>query len=123
MDVPFIYEASKDWPPTPQKGWVTFDKVDGWVRRWIAQDDEHCFIREVAGVPVGYITYSVGFMCASVWQICVHPDHRKQGHANAMIAWLTNHLFEQGVLVATFKTLPGPIRDKYPDGVVTAWAL
>ena len=120
-DVPWLYEASKDWPPTPQKGWVTFDKVDGWVRRWIAQDDEHCRILEVDGEPVGYITYSYGPYVAKVWQIVTHPEHRQKGHANQMIEWLTKELFSKGVLVATFDTLPGPIRNKYPNGEVTAF--
>lgn len=121
QDVPWIYEAYKDWPPTPHKGFATFEKVEGWVRRWIHRDDEICLIYEIDGNPVGLITYRQNMMAAVVDNIVVHPDHRRQGYANAMIAELTQHLFDQGALVATFDTLPGPIQDKYPEGVVTAW--
>lgn len=123
-DVGWMHEAYADYPPTEKNGgYIDKRDVRDWVRRWRHRDDEVCLVREVDGVGVGFITYRQNYMAAVVDQIVVHPDHRRQGHANAMIQWLTDHLFKQGVLVATFETLPGPIRDKYPDGKVTAWDL
>lgn len=116
-DVPWIHAAYADWPPTPRRGYATFDKVEKWVQRWIHRDDELCYVEP----GIGLVTYRIGPFSAVIDNIVVHPEHREQGHATAMIEWLTKHLFDEGVLVATFKTLPGPIANKYPEGVVTAW--
>ena len=114
-DIPWITEAYADWhlihgdhPP------VTIEDVKKWVRRWIHRDDEVCLTD-----GKGLITYRIGPYNAVIDNLVVHPDHRGQGVGRALIQGVTEHLFEKGVLVASFKTLPGPIRDKYPEGRVT----
>ena len=116
-DTAWVIEAYADYPPTDKNGgFIAPSDVRNWVRRWIHRDDEKCLVID----GVGLITYRQNNYVAVVDQIVVHPDHRRKGHANKMIAHLTKLLFDEGVLVATFDTLPGPIRDKYPTGTVTA---
>ena len=123
-DTAWIIEAYADYPPTDKNGgFIAPSDVRNWVRRWIHRDDEICLVYEADGVPVGFITYRQNHFAAVVDQIVIRPGSRRKGYANAMIAYLTYLLFKQGVLIATFDTLPGPIRDKYPDGVVTALDL
>ena len=117
-DVPFVYECFKDWPPHPQKGWVTFEKVDQWVRRWINRSDEQALIWP----DIGVVHFRTAPFAAVIDGIAVHPDKRRQGHSKTMRADLKKYLYDQGVMVATFKTLPGPIRDRYgEEGVESAW--
>ena len=114
-DVKFIFECYRDWPVDPRRGIVTLEKVDRWVRRWTHRDDEHCLINEN-----GLVTFRYNMYAAVIDNLIVHPYVRGRGHSKEIIQYVTDHLFEKGVLVATFDTLPGVVREKYPDGVVTA---
>ena len=71
-DDQFILECYEDWPLTTKVGRITIDKVNGWIRRWIARDDEICLIGEVDGRPVGLILYRVDEEVAIVDNIIVH---------------------------------------------------
>lgn len=117
-DTQFIYECMKDWPPHPRKGIVTLDKVDMWVRRWINRSDEKARIWP----GIGIMHYRTGPYSAVIDGIAVHPYERRKGHSKRMRAELKQYLAEQGIMVATFKTLPGPMRDQYgEDGVESVW--
>ena len=127
-DIPFIFECCKDWPIHKDKGLVTIDKVDKWVQRWTKRGDEQAMVWDH-----GFMSYRLGPYYnqgkleispygAVVDMIAVHPDHRNQGHSKVMRSDLKNYMFQQGVLVATFDTLAGPMQDKYGEhGVETAF--
>ena len=115
-DDQFILECYEDWPPTTKVGRITIDKVSGWIRRWIARDDEICLIGEADGRPVGLILYRVEDKTAIVDNIIVHPDERKKGYHDeiAKLAW--EKVSKEGVTVAKFEALKGPITDKITNG-------
>ena len=117
-DIPFVYECFADWPIHPQRGIVTLDKVDMWVRRWIHRSSEKAMIWP----DIGIMHYQIGQFNVIIDGIAVHPSQRRKGHSKMMRQELKQYLFEQGILVATFKTLPGPMRDQYGEaGVESAW--
>ena len=117
-DIRFIYECFEDWPPHPVRGIVTLEKVDLWVRRWINRDDESAMVWD----DIGVMHYRMGPMSAVIDGIAVHPSKRRMGHSKDMRVELKQHLFEQSIVVATFKTLEGPMRDQYGEyGTESAW--
>jgi len=127
-DVPFLVECYEDWPPTPERGYATRDKIENWVRRWIYRDDEHCLVFP----GIGLLTYRMGPYKGSDVQlgpyglkidnIIVHPDKRLQGHSKEIIQEATDYFLDKGFDVAVFDTLPGPIRTRYGvQGMITRW--
>lgn len=115
QDVPFVVECYADWPLTMRTGYITFDKVENWVKRWILRDDEVVWIAETdAGEAVGLIKgryanwpireytpidteypwamafwYLIPKPVAIVDDLIVHPNHRGNGYSDqiALLAW------------------------------------
>ena len=108
-DYQFIYECYQDWPLGPL-GPVTLDTAVRWARRWSNRDDEKVLVLDVDG-PVGLIKWRQNWILAKVDNIIVHPNHRGKGHSKTMIQELHSKLTKEGVMVAEFDALPGPISD------------
>lgn len=117
-DVSFIWECYQDWPVTATNPPISVDRVISWVERWMNRDDEVCLIGDT-DVPVGLIMYIPFWFGAEIRNLVVHPNHRNQGHSKTIRQLLKDKLISEGIVVAKFKTLPGPIQGKYPDDQFT----
>ena len=117
-DAVWLIKAYSDWHEiNPDHLPVTQHDVNKWVLRWQkTSNDEWAFVNDES---TALISYRQNMFACMVDNLVVHPDHRGQGKASKLIKELTQYLFENGALVATFKTLPGPIRERYPDGHVS----
>lgn len=113
-DTQFVFECYGDWPLTTKVGTITIDKVTLWIRRWISRSDETCLIGEENGKPVGLILYRISEDGEEgiVDNIVVHPDERQKGYHDliAQLAWEKESA--NGVKVARFNAVQGPITDK-----------
>ena len=119
-DIPWMIEAYKDWHTFSGKEPITEQKVIDYVRRWIYRDDENCLVNDDGCAFITYRADPEDEAKVIVDNILTHPDHRQQGHAKHLIQELTDYLIGVGFIEASFKTLPGPIRNKYPTGIVRA---
>ena len=108
-DYQFIYECYQDWPPG-NLGPVTLDIAILWTRRWMNRDDEKVLVLDIDG-PVGFIKWRQKWLIAKVDNIVVHPSHRGKGYATRMMKELHSKLAGEGVIVAEFDAIPGPIAD------------
>jgi len=121
-DYQFIFELYQDWPIT-DRGPVTIDRAIAFTRRWIARDDEVCQIAE-EGEPVGLISYRKGgdfgvvdlTGMVVVDNIIVHPSHRGLGHSTAIARELREKLVSEGITLAEFDALEGPISAQIERG-------
>ena len=115
-DTQFVFECYQDWPLTTKVGLITIDKVGLWIRRWINRSDEICLIGEENGAPVGLILYRVDGDEGIVDNIVVHPDERQKGYHNSIAALAWEKESANGVKVARFSVVQGPIADKILQG-------
>ncbi len=113
-DYQFIYETLLDWPLT-DRGPTTLDSAIKWTRRWVHRNDEVCLIAEESE-PVGLIAYRRSGDEVEIDYLAVHPDHRGQGHANAIQTELHQMLVADGVTVGRFLAIDGPIADQVTRG-------
>lgn len=109
-DIDWMLRAYADWPSR-----ITEQRLVDYLRRCENRTDHVCKVGDI-GVPVGLISYNYGRGQAipiGVWvdNIVVLPELRRQGYATQMWRALFDELTPQGIMVARFKTLPGPIRD------------
>ena len=109
-DWQFIYESYQDWPLTNQ-GPITQDTVVRWIRYWLHRDGETCLIAEEGG-PVGLVVYRRNWFVMTIKNLVVHPTHRGNGHSNVIAKTLFDKVAEEGVVVAEFDAMPGPIAEK-----------
>ena len=115
-DTQFVFECYQDWPLTTKVGVITLYKVDLWVRRWINRNDEICLIGEVDEKPVGLILYRIHGEEVTVDNIVVHPNERQKGYHNDIAALAWEKVSVEGVTVAKFNVVQGPLSDKILQG-------
>ena len=48
--------------------------------------------------PIGYIAYDK--TSCGIWQIAVHPDHRRQGIGTSLLAFAANHTPSEKISVS-----------------------
>ena len=112
LDHAFILECYADWPITSVQGPITADDVKRFIVRWMNhRGGERCLIDEH-----GLITWRQNLFVAVVDNIVVHPESRGAGKARRMWQLLQETLVNDGVVVAEFKAIPGPIADKVMRG-------
>lgn len=107
-DYGFIHECYQDWPLS-NKGPITVEVVAGWIRRWMARDDEICRVYESGGDLIGVITYRLD--PPVIENIVVHPSARGMGNAKRIMRKLQAELVADGYTEFEFEALPGPIAD------------
>ena len=119
-DAVWLLEAYSDWHEIHGDHLpVSQHDVNKWVIRWMKTSNNETALVNDAGTSL--ITFRHEGSEAFVDNLVTHPDHRRQGHANALIDELTEYLLNEGADHATFKTLAGPIRERYGlRGNVTA---
>jgi hypothetical protein len=116
-DRTWMYEAYKTWPNP--KDFISEETVYRFLRRWIERGQPTCKVAEADGIPVGLITYQTNLFVCWVYNVLVVPEHRGKGYFKQMAMSVRDDLVAQGVVVAKFQTLPGPIEGRYEDDVVT----
>ncbi len=97
------------------RGPATEDSVIRNIRRWLHRTDEECLIG-VDNVPVGLVLFRRNMFVAQLDYVVTHPLHQQKGHANKMLQHLKDTLISQGVVVAEFDALPGPMAEKVMRG-------
>jgi ribosomal protein S18 acetylase RimI-like enzyme len=66
------------------------------LRRAIADSPAHVLVAEVGGRIVGSIIGTFDGWRGNFYRLAVHPDHRRQGVARALVAEVEKRLAEQG---------------------------
>jgi ribosomal protein S18 acetylase RimI-like enzyme len=66
------------------------------LRRAIADSPAHVLVAEVGGRVVGSIIGTFDGWRGNIYRLAVHPDHRRQGVARALVAEVEKRLTQQG---------------------------
>lgn len=122
LDHQFLCECYSDWPVTEKNPPITPYDLKLWIRRWMNRSDEIALIG-VEGAPVGFIKYRRGQEfpidmrhAVFVDNLIVHPMARQQGYANEIVRALRDLLVTDGVTVAQFNALAGPVAEQVERG-------
>ena len=116
LDFGFFKECYSDWVVTESNPPILESHIWNWVSRWIHRNDEICLVGET-DTPVGFVVYRRDEPHkVDVVNICVHPEHREKGHSNAIVKTLRDRLVSDGVTVAHFEAVSGPIADQVERG-------
>ncbi len=102
-DIDMVWDAMGDYPYTKDDGYISRDKVDGYMRRWAQQF--HPYVLEIDGEPVGFINYQFQDDVLFISHIFVIPRLRKQGYGDQMRRWLRDRLIAEGHELAFFTLL------------------
>ena len=70
--------------------------IDDDVRRAIADSPAHVLVAEVGGRVVGSVIGTFNGWRGNIYRLAVHPDHRRQGVARALVAEVEKRLAQQG---------------------------
>lgn len=116
LDLQFFKECYADWPVSEVNPPILDEDIKRWITRWMHRSDEVCLIGG-ADVPVGFIVYRRERpQEVQVVNLVVHPTHRGEGHSNAIVRALRDRLVADGVKMAQFDALQGPIADQIERG-------
>src|SRR5207248_6337640 len=66
------------------------------LRRAVADSPAHVLVAEVGGRVVGSVIGAFDGWRGNLYRLAVHPDHRRQGVARALVAGVEKRLAEQG---------------------------
>jgi ribosomal protein S18 acetylase RimI-like enzyme len=66
------------------------------LRRAIADSPAHVLVAEVGGRVIGSIIGTFDGWRGNIYRLAVHPDHRRQGVARALVAEVERRLTRQG---------------------------
>ena len=70
--------------------------TDDDLRRAIADSPAHVLVAEVGGRLVGSVIGTFDGWRGNIYRLAVHPDHRRQGFARALVAEVEARLTRQG---------------------------
>src|SRR5438093_2429704 len=91
QDVEAVLELWRQAEATPG---VT-DTADD-LRRAVADSPAHVLVAEVGGHVIGSIIGTFDGWRGNIYRLAVHPDHRRQGVARALVAEVEKRLAQQG---------------------------
>jgi ribosomal protein S18 acetylase RimI-like enzyme len=66
------------------------------LRRAVIESQAHVLVAEVEGQIVGSIIGTFDGWRGNIYRLAVHPDHRRQGVARALVSEVENWLTQQG---------------------------
>ncbi len=90
-DIEGVLELWRQADATPS---VT-DTADD-LRRAVADSPAHVLVAEVGGRVVGSVIGTFDGWRGNIYRLAVHPDHRRQGVARALVAEVERRLTQQG---------------------------
>jgi ribosomal protein S18 acetylase RimI-like enzyme len=66
------------------------------LRRTVVESQAHVLVAEAEGQVVGSIIGTFDGWRGNIYRLAVHPDHRRQGIARALVAEVEKRLAQQG---------------------------
>lgn len=90
-DVDVVLELWRQADATPG---VTDNAND--LRRAVSESFAHVLVAEIGGRVIGSIIGTFDGWRGNIYRLAVHPDHRRQGIARALVAEVEGRLTRQG---------------------------
>lgn len=112
LDISLLMSVYDEWPVTEDNPPVYAPDVRDWITRWKERDDESCYVME----GIGFIVYRREGDLVKDVNIGVTPAERGKGYANQMVKELRDMLVADGVKIAEFEAIPGPIANQIERG-------